>query len=101
MGGWEAVFQGSELLAGFTLLFFFLGGGRGNSRFLKGTHPDMRGTTLLQRQKKEVSARVGSRATQGIKHSKFLTWQREIENVVEVEDLVTSIFWKNYEVIHT
>lgn len=61
----------------------------------------MRGTTLLQRQKKEVSARVGSRATQGIKHSKFLTWQREIENVVEVEDLVTSIFWKNYEVIHT
>lgn len=79
---------------------FFLGGG-GNSRFLKGTHPDIRGTTLLQRQKKEVSARVGSRATQGIKHSKFLTCQREIENVVEVEDLVTSIFWKNYEVIHT
>lgn len=99
MGGWEAVFQGSELLAGFALLF--LGGGAGVFTLLKGDAPRYPWNHSSQRQKKEVSARVGSRATQGIKHSKILTCQREIENVVEVEDLVTSIFWKNYEVIHT
>ena len=78
--------------------FFWEGGGR--FTLLKGDAPRYPWNHSSKTEKGGVS-RVGSRATQGIKHSKLLTCQREIENVVEVGDLVTSIFWKHYEVIHT